>query len=70
MANEIIFQSLHTCPKCNHRLEETMPSDACQFFYECEQCKTMLKLIKGECFVYYSYGFIPCPSIQQSKSCC
>ena len=70
MANEIIFQSVLTCPKCGHQKEENMSSDACQFFYECEQCKTMLKPIKGDCCVYCSYGSIPCPPIQQSKNCC
>ncbi len=23
-----------TCPSCGHRSAETMPTDACQFFYE------------------------------------
>ena len=70
MVNEIIFQSVLTCPQCGHQKEEIMPENACQFFYECEQCKTMLKPIKGDCCVYCSYGSIPCPPIQQSKNCC
>lgn len=67
----IILQSTLTCPSCNHKKEETMPTDACQFFYECEKCKTVLKPKIGDCCVYCSYGTVPCPSIQETgKSCC
>ena len=24
-----------TCPLCGHQALETMPTDACQFFYQC-----------------------------------
>jgi hypothetical protein len=27
------LQSTITCPQCRHRETETMPTDACQFFY-------------------------------------
>lgn len=57
-----------TCPKCGHKKEEEMPTDACQFFYECEHCKTILKPQKGDCCVYCSYGSIPCPSIQRNTN--
>jgi hypothetical protein len=33
-----------------------MPEDSCQFFYECEKCKTVLKPKQGDCCVYCSYG--------------
>ena len=39
---EIKLQSIITCPKCGHKKEETMPVDACQYFYECGNCKTRL----------------------------
>ena len=67
---EIILKSTITCPNCGHKKEETMPTDACQYFYECENCKTVLKPLKGDCCVYCSYGSVPCPSIQQNKKCC
>ncbi|WP_375241309.1 GDCCVxC domain-containing (seleno)protein [Polaribacter sp.] len=41
-----------------------------QFFYECENCKTVLKPHEGDCCVYCSYGTVPCPPIQENKSCC
>ncbi|MDP6081359.1 MAG: GDCCVxC domain-containing (seleno)protein [Arenicellales bacterium] len=27
-----------TCPACGHKKVETMPVDACQWYYECDQC--------------------------------
>ena len=29
-----------TCPVCGHQRTESMPTDACQYFYECHNCKT------------------------------
>lgn len=59
-----------TCPECGHKKEETMPTDACQFFYECENCKKVLRPLDGDCCVYCSYGDVACPSIQEKKNCC
>lgn len=33
-----------------------MPTDACQFFYECERCNTVLSPKVGDCCVFCSYG--------------
>ena len=67
---EIILNSTITCPNCGHKKEEVMPTDACQYFYECENCKTVLKLQQGDCCVYCSYGTVKCPSIQEKNICC
>ena len=40
---KIVLQSTITCPDCGHKKEETMPTDACQYFYECDNCKKVLK---------------------------
>ena len=32
---EVQLQSTLTCPACGHQATETMPTTACQFFYEC-----------------------------------
>lgn len=66
----ILFKSTITCPKCDFQKEETMPEDSCLFFYECKNCKTILKPIKGDCCVFCSYGTLKCPPIQQGKDCC
>src|SRR5436309_5001539 len=39
----VILQSVITCPKCGQHAEETMPTNACLFFYECSRCGVMLK---------------------------
>ena len=64
------LKSTLTCPNCGHKKDELMPTDACQYFYECEKCKTILKPLEGDCCVYCSYGSIKCPPIQAEKNCC
>lgn len=70
MEKEIILQAVITCPNCGHQKEETMPMDACQYFYRCENCKSTLKPKKGHCCVFCSYGTVPCPSIQKQRKRC
>lgn len=71
MSNEnIILESMITCPKCSHQKTETMPTNACQFFYECENCKAILNPKQGDCCVFCSYGAVACPPIQLDKNCC
>ncbi len=60
----VALNSTITCPNCGHKKTETMPTDACQFFYECENCKTTLRPKQGDCCVYCSYGNVKCPSMQ------
>ena len=67
---EVLLKSTITCPKCAHKKEEEMPTNACQFFYECENCKEVLKPKEGDCCVYCSYGTIACQPIQENNSCC
>lgn len=70
------LRSTITCPDCGHRSTETMPTDACQYIYQCKQCGLQMKLKKGDCCVYCSYGDVPCPPIQEeslgssSAACC
>ncbi|WP_347159371.1 GDCCVxC domain-containing (seleno)protein [Pontibacter chitinilyticus] len=66
----IVLQSTITCPDCGYKKEETMPTDACQYFYECENCKKVLKPKQGDCCVYCSYGTVKCPPIQTGTNCC
>jgi hypothetical protein len=66
----VVLDSTITCPACGHRKEETMLTDVCVWFYECEHCKTVLRPKSGDCCVYCSYGTNRCPPIQQSVSCC
>lgn len=65
-----ILQSIITCPQCGHRAEETMPTNACLFFYDCPACHARLKPAPGHCCVFCSYGSVPCPPIQTGAPCC
>jgi hypothetical protein len=64
------LQSTLTCPKCSHQAVETMPTNACQFFYDCKGCGERLKPLAGDCCVFCSYGSVPCPPIQSNLRCC
>lgn len=66
----VILQSTITCPHCGLQKEETMPTDACQYFYACTGCGTVLKPKPGDCCVFCTYGTVKCPPIQMNKSCC
>lgn len=66
----IVIKSTITCPACNHSKEEEMPTDACQYFYKCENCNIIFKPLAGDCCVFCSYGTVKCPPIQLNKSCC
>lgn len=73
----IILDSELTCPNCGFTTQEIMPTDACQFYYECAHCKTVLRPQPGHCCVFCSYGSVPCPPVQEAHqpgiaagSCC
>jgi hypothetical protein len=68
--SSVILQSIITCPSCGAQREETMPTDACQFFYECNGCHTLLRPKAGDCCVFCSYGTVACPPIQDQNGCC
>lgn len=61
--------SIITCPNCGHQERERMPTDACEYFYECQKCCEMLRPKKGDCCVYCSYGSVKCPPIQTGEVC-
>ncbi|WP_325451412.1 GDCCVxC domain-containing (seleno)protein [Gelidibacter sp.] len=67
---KIITTSIVTCPKYGYKKEEEMPTDSCQFFYESENCTTLLRPLEGDCCVYCRYGTVKCPPVQHGESCC
>jgi hypothetical protein len=64
----MILESVITCPHCATATAETMPTDACQVFYECKGCGVLLRPKRGDCCVFCSYGSVPCPPIQAERS--
>ena len=65
-----ILESVITCPECGFAKQEVMPVDACQFYYECAGCKTLLRPKPGDCCGFCSFGSVVCPPIQQERECC
>jgi hypothetical protein len=63
----VVLQSTITCPACGHREVETMPVDACQYYYDCKGCGSLLRPNPGDCCVYCSFGSVPCPPIQKAR---
>jgi hypothetical protein len=65
------LQSLITCPSCGFSRDETMPTDACLFYWECPACRALIRPKAGDCCVYCSYGTEPCPPVQEAgNGCC
>jgi hypothetical protein len=62
------LQSTLTCPQCGGVSTETMPTGACQYFYDCRHCGTLLKPLAGDCCVFCSYADVPCPPIQEARA--
>ena len=42
-----------------------MPTDACQFFYDCNDCGERLKPLAGDCCVFCSYGSVVSAGTEQ-----
>jgi hypothetical protein len=57
-------ESTLTCPSCGGSSVESMPSDACLFFWICPRCEARIKPKPGDCCVFCSYGSVPCPPRQ------
>jgi hypothetical protein len=70
MGSEPVLASVLTCPHCGHRSTESMPVDACIFFFDCPGCGAMLRPQPGHCCVFCSYGSVPCPPVQAERGCC
>ena len=68
--SNLLLESVLTCPSCGHAKREAMPTDACQFFYECEGCGILLRPNAGDCCVFCSFGVVKCPPVQAEKACC
>lgn len=68
--NEILLRSTIMCPLCGHKQSELMPTDACQYFYDCKGCAAVLRPKPGDCCVYCSFGDVKCPPMQAGACDC
>ena len=64
-----VLESTITCSHCAFRKTETMPTNACVFFWDCPHCAARLKPKPGDCCVFCSYGTVKCPPIQAGLDC-
>lgn len=48
----MVLESIITCPKCDHKQKEQMPTNACQWFYKCKNCNEILKPKQGDCCIF------------------
>ncbi len=61
-----VLESTLTCPACRRQRRETMPTDACLYFWNCPSCGVRLKPRPRDCCVFCSYGSMPCPPVQRA----
>lgn len=64
------LESTLKCPYCGYEKLEIMEVNSCRFFYECENCKKVMRPREGDCCVFCSYGTVKCPSVQTGNICC
>ncbi len=57
-----------TCPECGGALPDSMPTDACRYFYTCPHCVTRLRPLPGDCYVFCSYSDVSCPPKQADRT--
>ena len=58
------LKAIITCPHCRRESSETMPVDACQYFYVCRSCGETLRPRDGDFCVFCSYSDRLCPPQQ------
>ncbi len=61
----LVLSAVIRCPSCGFEKQEPMPTDACVHFYECTNCRTLLRPRLGQCCVFCSYGSSTCPPQQR-----
>jgi hypothetical protein len=64
----ISLKAMLTCPLCGYKKGETMPTNACRFFYDCGGCRAVLRPKPGDCCVFCSYADQKCPPTQTDAS--
>jgi hypothetical protein len=64
IASEPSLGSEITCPKCQFKKKEMMPTDYCILKYTCTNCKAEIFPDDKDCCVFCTYGTHKCPSKQ------
>lgn len=61
---ELKSRATLTCPVCDAKWIESMPTDCCVVVYDCRSCGAVLRPKPGDCCVFCSYADQPCPPVQ------
>lgn len=56
--------SLITCPHCQHKETEVLPTEYCVIAYDCKKCGITLRPEGDDCCVFCTHGTHKCPSKQ------
>jgi len=64
-----VIEATITCPECGAGKRETMPENACQYFYTCASCAATLRPLEGDCCVFCSYSDQLCLPKQAGQPC-
>lgn len=64
LKKEVALTSTLTCPFCQYRQTETLPTDYCLIKYTCKRCNKTIHPKDEDCCVFCSYGDHKCPSKQ------
>lgn len=63
---DVMLVSTITCPGCGAETETEMPTESCQYFWDCPACGAVLRPEAGDCCVFCSHGSAPCPPVQRA----
>ena len=63
-----VVYSVIKYPHCGLAKTEQMPIDSRRIVYECIGCGATLRPVSGDCCVFCSYGSVPCPPVQATRT--
>jgi hypothetical protein len=63
---DVITEPIITCPSCGTAKTETMPTDACRYFYECTGCDIAAPQARRLLCVLFLWlrALSPCPGLE------
>jgi hypothetical protein len=69
VVSSVVIEATITCPECGMVQRESMPTDACVFFWTCSGCEARVRPLPGDCCVFCSYSDAKCPPKQGDQAC-